>query len=205
MLSRLVRLTVLIAPVVFASTACDSFSSTGPEEERVLTRDVAALFQTSSLRYTARMTPSGIDFTVPFTFTNRTGGPAYFVNCDGVTGLALEKWVHSQWEDVWGPIINGCLSPPIVVRPDLQQEGIVFVTASYLGSNAYPQFGTDEVEGVYRFVWREVLRDYDTSRRPLGELLPLDRRISNRFELVAQIAPAPAQRMAQANGLKRGR
>jgi hypothetical protein len=45
-----------------------------------------------------------------------------------------------------------------------------------------PRFPTNDVAGVYRLVWPDVVHDYQPSS-PWGEPLPLTGRVSNRFVL----------------------
>lgn len=52
------------------------------------------------------------------------------------------------------------------------------------GNNAYPKFETDEVPGIYRLVWG-LQRTWtpDSAGPGLGEMLPLEERVSNEFRI----------------------
>ena len=116
------------------------------------------------------------------TFTNRTTATANFVNCQGGTGVELQKLVDDKWTSVWSPALLACLSPPIIVAPGGTHQSIISIFAGYPGSNYFPQFGTTAITGVYRAVWTEVVTDYQ-DRLPFGNPLPLPHRISNQFTI----------------------
>jgi hypothetical protein len=149
------------------------------------TADGAALFRTDSLAYTLRAGATGYEATIGVTFTNRSGGTAYFVNCRGATGVSLEKLVDGQWTAVYSPVINQCLSAPITVAAGATHRTQIAVSAGLPGSNVYPQFTVADVSGEYRAVWHHVLRSYQ-DRLPFGDPLPLESRISNRFSLTVR-------------------
>jgi hypothetical protein len=57
----------------------------------------------------------------------------------------------------------------------------VHVFAGFPGTDYYPQFDTQDLPGVYRLRWTQLLRESDGQRYPLGEPLALAHTISNRF------------------------
>jgi hypothetical protein len=146
-------------------------------------RDTATAFQTESLSYTLISTQSSLETRIAFVFTNPTPAPVYIVNCKGTTSLRLEKQSGDKWVPAWSPVIPLCLSAPIVVQPGQRYSGVVHVSAGHPSNNLYPKFAVDPVPGVYRIVWRDVLRTYDDRANPFGEPLPLEQRVSNRFRL----------------------
>lgn len=145
-------------------------------------RDAAA-FQTDSLSYTLVSAAHGLEGKIAFVFTNPTSAPVYIVNCRGATALRLEKRSGDRWVPAWSPVIPLCLSPPIVVQPGQQYAGVVHVFGGHPSTNMHPQFVVDPVPGVYRIVWTDVLRTYNDRGNPFGEPLPLEQRVSNRFQL----------------------
>ena len=149
-----------------------------------ITRDVGALFQTDSLRYTLRADSGGFEGEIGVTFTNRTSGTAYIVNCKGATAVSLEKRIAGQWKSVWSPPIPLCLSAPITVASGATYRTRVWIFGGHPGSNAYPQFSITDIAGEYRAVWGLVLSSYQTDSLPFGTPLPIDRRVSNRFMLM---------------------
>jgi hypothetical protein len=149
----------------------------------VASRDSAAAFQTDSLKYSLVSSEYGLQGKIAFEFTNPTSAPVYIVNCQGNTSLRLEKQVGGAWVPAWSPVIRECLSPPIVVHPGQRYSGVVHVFSGHPNSNLYPQFVVDPVPGVFRVVWDDVLINYDDREYPFGDPLPLEHRVSNRFEL----------------------
>jgi hypothetical protein len=176
------RLAVLVAAGVLAAGCGTDVAEPGTFAGD-LTRDHDAPFQTGSTEYVLNRTSAGYAMEIDFQFTNPRDGLVYFVNCNGATGLVLEKWVAGQWQIAWAPVMPLCLSPPIIVRPHDAWSGKVHVYAGEFESNHYPQFDIRELEGVYRLQWVELLSSYDADRYPFGELLPRSERVSNRFEV----------------------
>lgn len=151
-----------------------------------ITRDVGALFQTDSLRYTLRAQSIGFDGEIGLTFTNRTGGTVYIVNCNEATAVSLEKRVAGQWETVWSPPIPLCLSQPITIAAGATYRTRIWIFGGYPGVNSYPKFSTTDIAGEYRAVWGQVLSSYQSDSLPFGTPLPTDRRVSNRFMLATE-------------------
>lgn len=148
------------------------------------TGDVTPLFRTDAASYDLRAGGVAHEATIGVTFTNRSGGTVYFVNCNGQIGASLEKLVAGEWKAVYAPVMQMCLSAPITVAPGGTHQTRIVISAGYPGSNVYPQFTVADVSGEYRAVWHQVLSSYQ-DRLPFGDPLPLESRISNRFSLVA--------------------
>jgi hypothetical protein len=148
-----------------------------------ISRDVGALFQTDSLRYTLRATDVGFDGEIGVTFTNRTKGTVYIANCNGATAISLEKRLAREWTIVWTPPIPLCLSPPITIAPAATYRTHIRVFGGYAGSNVGTQFSTTNIPGEYRAVWGRVLSSYRADSLPFGTPLPIAQRVSNRFLL----------------------
>lgn len=167
-------------------TACSNGTSApsdvGDELEALRTRDASALFQTDSLGYTLAAGDRGYSGVIGVQFTNRTGQTVYFVNCNGATGVRLEKRIGDQWQSVWSPVLSACLSPPITVQPGATRDFRIAVFGGYPGSNTAPQFTVADIAGDYRAVWPDALRSYQ-DRLPFGEPLALAHRVSNTFVL----------------------
>ena len=145
--------------------------------------------QTDSASYTLRSTSPWYQTTIGVTFTNRTNTAANFVNCNGGTGVQLEKLINGTWTTVWSPILLACLSPPIVVASGAKFQTAIHVFAGDVGSNFYPQFTVADIPGTYRAVWTEVVANYTTAGQSFGELLPLEHRTSNTFTLAVEPRP----------------
>lgn len=149
----------------------------------LLQRDMTKSFQTDTLTVTLVSTTEGLTGDIAYSFANHTAQPVYIVNCNGATDLRLEKQVNAQWVTAWGPAVPACLSPPIIVQPEHTYRDVVEVFSGHPTNNLYPKFSVDDVPGVYRLVWRDVLHTFDPNTYPFGEALPLDKRISNMFYL----------------------
>jgi hypothetical protein len=150
----------------------------------VVARDTAALFQTDSLAYTLR-TGDLVAGVINVTLTNRTAGPIYIVNCNGHTGVSLERRVNGQWQSVWSPAIPLCLSTPIVVPVGGSLQRRVGIQPTRVGTNDFPEWPARTIAGEYRLVWPSVLSSL-VGQGPFGDPLPLEARVSNRFTLSAQ-------------------
>jgi hypothetical protein len=174
-----VRIFALLLVLLGACEASDPrVDSASPS---AFTRDVAPLFQTDSLSYVLRDNGSAYVGIIGVTLTNRTGGPVYIVNCNGIASVNLQKRFNSsEWQNVWSPVSPACLSPPITVRAGETHRISLGITGGHPGSSIFPQFSTDQIEGEYRILWRDVLSSY-RDRAPFGDTLPLESRISNRF------------------------
>src|SRR4051794_31180176 len=93
----LARIGAIAAFVVIASAPLACSDVAGPDDIPAIIRDTTALFQTDSLAYTLLAGDEWYSGKVGVTFTNRTSGTVYFVNCLDGTGLRLEKRVAGQW------------------------------------------------------------------------------------------------------------
>jgi len=123
--------------------------------------------------------------TIPYTFTNRTGGPVYLVNCEGAFAFGLERRDEEGWTTAWSPILPACLSPPIVIAEDEVWADTMDVYGSVPGTNSYPQFDVADPAGMYRIVW-SALSSYSDDYPSFGRLLPLSQRLSNSFQIVTK-------------------
>jgi len=150
-----------------------------------VTRDAAALFQTDSLRHTLHATGGGFDGEIGVTFTNRTSGTVFIVNCNGATVVYLEKRIAGQWTRVWSPPIPLCLGPPITVRAGATYRTRLRIFGGYPGTKVFPQFSSTDIAGEYRAGWANVLSSYQ-DRPPFGDPLPIEQRLSNRFMLATE-------------------
>lgn len=83
----------------------------------------------------------------------------------------------------WSPVLLECLSPPIEIAPGASLNDEVDISAGKRGSNMYPQFMVDDIEGVYRLVIGSAYWSYDHNGPPWGEPVPVPDRVSNSFEI----------------------
>jgi hypothetical protein len=155
----------------------------GCNDSTGLERDSEPLIQTHATEYKLKGDGPGLGVDIAYVFTNRTGGAVYLVNCGGSFGLHLERKAELGWHFAWGPVLNQCLSPPIVIEPNATFAGTLRVWGAPPGSNTYPQFDVDDPSGTYRIVWDDALSSFDADSYPFGAQIPLEARISNRFTL----------------------
>lgn len=144
--------------------------------------DMSTLFRTDSQSYTLRPNQMGYIADIGVEFTNRTADTVYFMNCNGVTGVAYEKLIDSTWRQAWAPGMNACASEPIAVAPG---EAHSFPQQAFVARRDRVQSGevtVDSAPGTYRIVWAYTVASYE-SRPPWGDSLPQAYRVSNSFVL----------------------
>src|SRR5687767_534838 len=78
-----------------------------------------APMQTSAAVYqlvTEPKQPMGaITAQIVYTYTNRTGGPLYILNCNGNISPSIQRERNGVWESAWVPPSSACMSPPVVI------------------------------------------------------------------------------------------
>ena len=169
--------TALLACSESSPRATDSVVASSPAIER----DTAAASQTDSLAYRiVRRADGQYEARAEVIFRNRMADTAYFVNCNGATGVRLERLVSDTWVPSWSSEQDGCLSGPIVVAPgdSLRRSVLLFDGYHPISSDA-----PAEAASTYRLVWTTVVHHYEP-RAPLANEVPEAQRVSNRFFLV---------------------
>lgn len=164
-------------------------SSAEPEPTGELTRDVAAHFQTDSMLYTMTRTTQEYEAVVEMSYTNRRSDTVFVANCGGATAVALERRVNGRWQNAWSPAQFPCLSQPIVVAPGATRRFTLRVGAGIAGGPVEPKWPFTDVDGEYRVVWGQFLSSYSEGRQPLGNPIPSDQRVSNRFRIALRTTP----------------
>lgn len=178
-------LRLLTLVVVSAALGGCALEITPPRSHSALASAGDEPIVTDASVYALDRGPNGWRGTVRYVFTNQTAQTVSMLNCNGAYSLRLEKRVGDAWERAWSPALPECLSPPIRVQPGSSLAGEVEIFAGRLGSNTYPQFVVDEIDGVYRLVIDAAYWNYDHDGPAWGEEPPLSRRISNPFEIHA--------------------
>ena len=163
-------------PVILGALLVNGcLSATGPADPPLLQTDML----------TVELVRDGDAFrtSIPYTFTNRTGGPVYLLNCRGGFGLHLERQEEGDWAPAWSPVLLACLSPPIVIDEAEVWVDTVEVVAGLPDGNLWPRFDVADPAGTYRIVWGAAFSSYRPDGPPWGRLLPWAERVSNSFEL----------------------
>jgi hypothetical protein len=175
-----IRSLTILAGLLTSLAGCggDELPTTAPLSP-VLTRDTEAPFQTDSLSYTLNAGTFGYGASLTITYTNTGTSATAFTNCSGATMYVFQKLVDGVWQSAWSPIVNSCLSPPIVVPPGGTHIFKVALFGGYEGCNCAPRFFVGDPNGTYRAVWQTGFT-----------ALPEAARVSNRFTFVA----SPARR-----------
>jgi hypothetical protein len=100
----------------------------------------------------------------------------HILNCNGISGLTLQRKVEDKWENAWLVSMPACFSPPIVVPPGGEQRGSLHLVEN--SANAISPNGTTGlVSGIYRIVWTGVFTAWEPNKPP-GAELPLEQRVS---------------------------
>jgi hypothetical protein len=140
--------------------------------------DQPTMLQTEASFY--RMASGGgrrVHVAIPFTYTNRTGGPVY-VPCSNVS-YSLERSTGRGWMFVWAPATPlSCTIRPIVIGEGATYSGSHAIFASVTGGDDVPLSG---INGTYRFRWNNLSR-HDASTLVPGTEVGTT---SNEFTLVA--------------------
>lgn len=119
--------------------------------------------------------PRGPEATIVTTLRAPADQSLYLVNCNGATGVNLQRQVGDEWVYAWTVMMNACLSPPIVVPPNGEHTARVYLH-EHSGGVTYPERARMIESGTYRVIWTGVLTSSDTNGR--GPELPLEQRVS---------------------------
>lgn len=140
------------------------------------------LVQTDSSRYHVRTTDRWHEITMRVSFINRTPEQAYFRGCRDPDPPIMEKLEDGEWVIAYHAPVALCFGSATIVEPGQRYEYVYRIVSGLSGSDVGTRFQVEELSGVYRLNWG-ILRKWD--RDPsLWELLPLEQRISQPFELV---------------------
>ena len=166
-------LTVLFA---FSFAACDLLDVRSDDFE-------GPLIRTSDSTFAVQRTEDALEVAIPLTLDNETGGTVYINQCHNPAPPVLQKKTEEGWEDVYSSVRLDCLGPPVTIEEGESYE-YTFEMDANLRDNTFPRFGAEEVAGTYRLKW-ELHTEYEEGE-PAYDLLPLEKRISNTFDLREQ-------------------
>jgi hypothetical protein len=161
-------------------TACEGPSSDIAQDEGL--SELLPRIRTDSSAYALRFDDPG--WTTAIGFTYRAGtDTVYIVNCNGAILMHLQKRGAEGWTDAWYAEGDGCLSPPIVVAPGTMFRGEVSIWGAEPEAPSHNSFRVPEIDGEYRLVWSQPVRNYEPKLGSLGDTIPLSERVSNGFRL----------------------
>ena len=123
-------------------------------------------------RYTFVSGDHGPEVTIVTTFI--APQEVFLVNCNGAISVGVQRREGDGWVNAWIGETNACLSPAIVLARGARHTATVTVIAERgIGGPLRP--------GTYRAAWFNVLTSFDRDRRPFGDELPLEQRVSAPF------------------------
>lgn len=175
-----------LLPILAAAALLACGGTTAPVDRLDEIVDGDAPFRTGQPAYVLQAEPLGWETRIDVVFTNPLAEPAYFVNCNGATGVLLQRRADGAWHTVWSPVLPACLSAPIAVAPGGEYRTTVHVFGGYPGGNLFPRFEAPPAPGTYRLVWTDVVTSYHDRGQGFGDPLPLELRASNPFTLTAE-------------------
>ena len=98
------------------------------------------LLETDASTYELVRHEYGFTVSIPYTFTNRTGGAVYLTNCGGQLRLHLEREDGGDWHSAWAPILAACQSSSIVIEEDELWVDTLEVWGGLPGCNCLPRW-----------------------------------------------------------------
>jgi hypothetical protein len=119
---------------------------------------------------------------IPYTYTNRTGDTVYLTNCNGDVSPSLQRRVGGAWEGWWYPVMNECLSPPVVIAPGAVYRDSLDVMIGEQDREVYDVLVESRALDV-RLDWQQALTSFSARKYPFGPQLPIEQRVSNAFTL----------------------
>jgi hypothetical protein len=158
----------------------------------------AAPVRTDRSSYVLTNGNQGPEATIVTTLRAPADQSLYLLNCNGQTGVNLQRKVGDQWVYAWTVMMNACMSPPIVVAPNGEHTARVYLH-EHSGGVTYPQRARMIESGTYRVVWTGVLTSFDANGR--GPELPLEQRVS--APITIDVPPLTELTVAEAERLVR--
>jgi hypothetical protein len=136
----------------------------------------AAPIRTDRSSYVLTNGPQGPEATIVATLPAPPDRTLYILNCNGASGLTLQRRSGEAWVYAWVIGMNACASPPIVVPPGGKHTDRIYL---HERAGAVPDpVGGRLVSGTYRVVWTGVHTSFDANMHRYGPELPLEQRVS---------------------------
>jgi len=167
-----------------------TFTLTKQADTSELPEDNDAPITTDAVRYSAEaFGDDSVLYTVKATYTNTTHASVYLAPCGYEPSVyGLERFEGGDWRrTALGPpcpAVGGV--PDTEVKPGESSTATLTIYGSRL-PDTFPEFGIDLLPGVHRlvFVITSTRREGDADVVGEDDLLPLEQRVSNAFELKA--------------------
>ena len=136
----------------------------------------AAPVRTDRSTYVLTNGSQGREATIVATLRAPADQTLYILNCNGASGLTLQRRTGEAWVWSWVVGMNACMSPPIVVPPGGEQTARISL---HDRAGAVPDpVGGKLMSGTYRVVWTGVLTSFDPNVGGYGPELPIEQRVS---------------------------
>jgi hypothetical protein len=184
---------VLLIACVRASAPAGGDAAANATKSSTASRSLAALprpsevpIRTNRTRYALNDSGGIARFTIPFRYRNETGRTVYLPTCRGAQPPRLQKKVGDRWIVAFAPVVAFCMGVPVAIGAGETFNYTMQITAGMPGTSFMPRFSVSDVPGTYRILW-EVFGGVEGDARqpsPVKDLLPIEWRISNDFELV---------------------
>ncbi len=147
--------------------------------------DEDAPITTDRERYTPDDFGDYVRYTVTATYSNTTDESVYLIPCGFEPPVySLERFDGNTWrKSGYSLACPAVLAPSVEVASGTSLSATLQLDAFRL-PNSYPQLGSDLMPGVHRLVFA-ITASVDDEGFANDELLPLEQRVSNAFELQA--------------------
>ncbi|HVG24481.1 MAG TPA: hypothetical protein VND45_10030 [Thermoanaerobaculia bacterium] len=169
-----IALILLLAFLGCSERVAEERAKTPAPPPRAPVRQPPAPVRTDRSAYVLAHGPDGLQATIVTTLRAPAGHAVYILNCNGASGVTLQRKTGDAWVYSWVVGMSACMSPPIVVPPGGEHTARLSL---HDRAGAVPGGGKLE-SGTYRVVWSGVLASFDASVRGLGPELPLEQRVS---------------------------
>jgi hypothetical protein len=160
----------------------------------------AAPVRTDRSSYVLTNGPQGPEATIVSTLRAPSDRPVYITNCNGATGVTLQRKAGDEWVYAWVITMNACLSPPIVVPAGGEHTASIYLH-EHSGAVVDPPRARMIESGTYRVVWTGVLTSFDPNARGFGPELPLEQRVSAPIAIevppLTELSAAEAERLVR--------
>jgi hypothetical protein len=184
----MLRIALILIPLLAACTR-SSESRTAPSvteasaTAETTSAEPPAPIRTDRSAYVLTNGSQGLEATIVATLRAPTDQTLYILNCNGQSGVTLQRRNGETWEYAWVIAMNACMSAPIVVPPGGEHTGQIYLHER-AGAVVEPKGARMLESGTYRVVWTGVLTAFDPKAPGFGgPELPLEQRVSAPFTL----------------------